>query len=326
MLARSTTLRGAAALAAAAVLLTACSAGNATTDDAEGGDPASTETITVDNEFGTAEVPAEPQRALGFYTTDVDILITLGIQLADQQPIRGDAGYTTFPEFFPQEPLADITPFANYPEYDYEKVVDADPDFILSGLAYDETVPQKLNPIAPTYNYNGFDGQDWQVHFKQTAEALDRVEEYQAWTDSYNERAEELKVELEQAGVDPVVAAVYYWDGKVSTACYGPICQTLEDLGMQVAPLTKDAGVDGVDLSMEEIDRLEGIDVVFTSVGADGEDTELNTAQPLRDSTVWQSLDFVANEEIHTFEMEMNFGSPSGQTALLETVAEALLP
>ena len=42
---------------------------------------------------------------------------------------------------------------------------------------------------------------------------------------------------------------------------------------------------------------------------------------------MWQSLDFVANEEIHTFEMEMNFGSPSGRhAALLETVAEALLP
>ena len=199
MLARSTTLRGAAALAAAAVLLTACSAGNATTDDAEGGDPASTETITVDNEFGTAEVPAEPQRALGFYTTDVDILITLGIQLADQQPIRRGRGLHHLPGVLPPGTAGGHHPVRELSGVRLREGRGRDTDFILSGLAYDETVPQKLNPIAPTYNYNGFDGQDWQVHFKQTAEALDRVEEYQAWTDSYNERAEGLKVELDQA-------------------------------------------------------------------------------------------------------------------------------
>ena len=99
----STKYLGVVAALGASLLLTSCGAGAAAQDQAPA--PAEAQTISISNEFGTAEVPADPQRALGFYTTDTDILITLGIKLADQQPIRGDNGFTTFPDFFPQEAL-----------------------------------------------------------------------------------------------------------------------------------------------------------------------------------------------------------------------------
>ena len=99
-----------------------------------------------------------------------------------------------------------MTSFANYPEFNYEKVLEANPDFILSGSSYDTEVPKKLNPIAPTYNYNGFDGADWRTHFKKTAEALNRTEQYQAWMDKYQARIDEVKAKIKAAGIDPVVA------------------------------------------------------------------------------------------------------------------------
>ena len=41
---------------------------------------------------------------------------------------------------------------------------------------------------------------------------------------------------------------------------------------------------------------------------------------------LWVQLDFVKAGHIVPFEMEMVYGSPSGQLAFLEVVAEALSP
>ena len=81
--------------------------------------------MTVKAEFGEVELPTDPQAALGMYTTDVDILITLGYPFAKSQPIRGNSDYTTFPSYFPQAELAGVTPFANYPDLNYEKILAA---------------------------------------------------------------------------------------------------------------------------------------------------------------------------------------------------------
>ena len=145
--------------------------------------------MVVQSEFGEVEVPVEPQAAMGMYTTDVDILITLGFELADIQPIRGD-GYSDFPEFFPQEALEGIEPFANYPDYDYDTMLAAGPDFILNGLGYDKLVVKKLPDIAPTYSLDAFDGRNWMEHFEETAEALGRTEQYDAWVADYEARVE----------------------------------------------------------------------------------------------------------------------------------------
>lgn len=318
----STKYLGAVAALGASLLLSSCASGAGAAAET----PAEAQTISIGNEYGTAEIPANPERALGFYTTDTDILITLGITLADQQPIRGDSGFTTFPDFFPQEALANVTPFANYPEFNYEKVLEANPDFILSGLAYDTEIPKKLNPIAPTYNYNGFDGEDWRVHFKETAETLHRTEQYQAWMDMYQARVDEIKARIKEAGIEPVVANMSFYDGKIGVDCYGIACLVFDDLGLKITPLARDNGGEGTQLSLEQLDKLKDIDEVFTSVGVGEDRSLLQTSDQLNASTVWKGLQFVKDDQIHSFNMEMVYGSPSGHMALLNEVEKALLP
>ncbi len=164
-----------AALASAALLISGC----ATTDASAS---AKSETRTVTSEVKEVNMPAEPKKALGMYTTDLDMLITLGIPLASQQPIR-DSGYTGFPSFFDQEALKGITPFTNYPEFNFEAILKAQPDVILNGLGYDKELDGKLSDIAPTYTFNGFDGSDWRTKFKTVAEAFGKTEQYRrGWT------------------------------------------------------------------------------------------------------------------------------------------------
>lgn len=317
---RARPLAALALLSASALLLASCASG-------VGGSSAA-DTVQVDTPAGvTIDVPAKPQAALGFYTTDVDMLITLGVPLASTQPVRDD--FSTFPDFFPQEELKGLDTFGNFPEYNLEAVLKAAPDFILNGLGYDEDLDANLQKIAPTYTYNAFDGADWRDSFHKAAVDLGREKEWQAWTDGYEARVAEVRAELDAAGIDPVVADVSFYDGEVGASTYGVPALVFADLGLRISPLmmADDKGLpagDGTKLSMEQLAELDGIDVAFSGLNEDGTGL-IGDEKALADNALWKQLGFVKNGEIHGYNYEMIYGSPSGQRAFLEVVAKALL-
>lgn len=307
------------------VALTLALVGCTSSAAAPSSDSAATRTVT-DPTGRAVTMPVEPTAALGFYTTDVDILTTLGIPLAESQPIRGDSGYDSFPTFFPQEALQGVTTFANYPEYNFEKVLEAEPDFILNGLGYDAKTLDRLPEIAPTYSVDASDGQDWQVHFAETAEALGRTAQYQAWVKQYEAAVAEAKGDIaETPAKDWTVAALGYWDNSIQIGCSGVPCRTLQDdLQLSTHPLmdTEDAK-----LSAEQLGQLRDLDAVFMSVGVgeEGRRQHEELLATLDKIPTWRTLPFVRNDRIFTYEMEMQYGSPSGQAAFLEAVRTALV-
>lgn len=316
MISRTKTMSAAvAALASAALLLSGCATTDASANE-------KSETRTVTSEARELSIPTEPTKALGMYTTDLDMLITLGIPLANQQPIR-DSGYSGFPYFFDQKALEGITPFTNYPEFNFEAILKAQPDVILNGLGYDKELDGKLNDIAPTYTFNGFDGSDWRTKFKTVAEAFGKTGEYQAWMDKYQAKVDDVKKRLADAGKSNlVVGPVDYYQDQVSVSCYGTPCLVIKDLGLKISPL---ADGEGVKLSAEQLEQLNGIDVVITTEVPESDGANPDAFAPLADNKLWTSLPFVANKEIHTYDLEMIYGSPSGQYALLEKIEKALL-
>lgn len=310
------------ALAATGLLLTSCAGSQATDDQASG------ETFSVTTPVGAQiEVPAEPQAALGFYTTDVDILITLGFALADTQPIRDT--YSSYPDFFPKEELAGVKTFGNFPEYNLEAVLEADPDFILNGLGYEEDLDAQLQKIAPSYTYNAFDGSDWRDSVAQLAQDLDRESQWQAWVDAYDARVSDIRSRLDEAGIDPVVADIAWYEGQATAQCRGVPCLVFADLGLRMAPLTNadENGLpsgNGVPLSAEQLGQLDGIDLVFTAQ-QQGNPIAIKDDASLQQNALWTALTFVKNDRIYGFDTEMVFGSPSGQDAFLTLVEQALL-
>lgn len=276
--------------------------------------------------FGEVDLPLAPGAALGMYTTDVDILIWLGFPLAQSQPIRGDGGYQTFPCFFPQAALEGITPFANYPEYNYELLLNARPDFILNGLGYDEAVNARLPQIAPTYSVNAYDGRSWQEHFRETAEALGRSDYYRAWLGIYETRLAEVKTII-AGNENAVVTPLGDWRGVLSTRCYtGVECTVFRDLGLTIFAGALENDGAGVEFSAEEAGALKDVDFAFTMAGLDetGLAAHREWLEEANKNPVWSQLDMVRNNRVVPFEMEMVFGSPSGQLAFLEVVAQAL--
>jgi iron complex transport system substrate-binding protein len=310
-----------AALASAALLLSGCAStgASATTDAIANG---KSETRTVTSEVKEVNIPAEPKKALGMYTTDLDMLITLGIPLASQQPIR-DSGYSGFPYFFDQDALKGITPFTNYPEFNFEAILKAQPDVILNGLGYEKELDGKLSDIAPTYTFNGFDGSDWRTKFKTVAEAFGKTEQYQAWMDKYQAKVDDVKKRLAEAGKsNMVIGPVDYYEDQVSVSCYGTPCLVIKDLGLKVSPL---ADGEGVKLSPEQLEQLNGIDAIITTEVPEKDGANPDAFAPLANNKLWTSLPFVAYKQIYTYDLEMIYGSPSGQYALLEKFEKALL-
>ena len=285
-----------------------------------------TGTRSVKSNYGTVQLPASPKAALGMYTTDVDMLIWLRFPLAKSQPIRGDSGYRTFPCFFPYDQLEGLKTFANFPDFDYEGVLAAKPDFILNGLGYDKKVVQRLPQIAPTYSVDAFDGVSWQTHFEQTAKALGREQYYQEWRALYDKRLAEVKSAIGDTAGLTVTPAGWY-EGKVNAGCYAGVeCQVFEDLGLTVAPVALANKRQGESLSGEQVGKLSDVDYVFTtkSLGAAGQKEFDTGLAEIGKNALWRELPFVKNKHIVTYEMEMTYGSPSGQLAFLDVVEKAL--
>ena len=100
------------------------------------------------------------------------------------------------------------------------------------------------------------------------------------------------------------------------------------DLGLEISELSDGDGDGkpddtGQTLSMEQVGKLADVDVFFTaSEDATGVITE---EEALKANPLWTALPAVANEQVFPYDLEMVYGSPSGQDALLEIVRKALL-
>ena len=271
-------------------------------------------TAEVASEFGDVVLPTAPGAALGMYTTDVDILIWLGFPLASAQPIRGDNGYQAFPCFFPQTQLKDVATFGNYPEYNFEAILLAEPDFILNGLGYDAEVNERLPQIAPTYSVNAFDGRSWQEHFEETATALGRQDRYEAWQAIYEARLAEVRTAIKHNAA-AVVAPLGYWEGKFNASCYAGVeCTVFRDLGLTIFAGAEEDGGNGIEIGPEQVGQLRDVDYVFTMAGV-GEAGVVEHRALMAEASknpLWAQLPFVQQQHVIPFEMEMVYGSPSG--------------
>ncbi|MFT4262293.1 MAG: ABC transporter substrate-binding protein [Nocardioides sp.] len=281
---------------------------------------------TVDTGIEKTTVPANISHAVGFYPIDIDMLLTLGIPLKETQP--KDDRVEDFPCYFPHNVLGGLKLFNNYPDFDYDTLLLAKPDFILNSLGGDKKVVKRLPEIAPTYSYNFYAGY-WMDSFEKVAEDLGRTEEYDAYVATYKEKLAQAIADIKEAqGTDDLstitVAPVdWYWGDNVQLTClYDNLCTVLRDLGLTVDPLAEADDLEGTSISAEQFGKLSGIDYAFYPAGEAGFVEKKNAE--LAGNSLWTGLPFVKDDHIAAFEYGISFGGPSGQLAFLEIVRRAL--
>lgn len=302
---RHRTVWAATAAIVATALLVSCSSASDNTSELR----------TVRDETGQVQVPAEPARVFGMYTSDLDMAITLGLPLAPVQSIR--AGSVSFPDFLPADALDGVQTLVNYPEFDFEAIASAAPDVILNGLGYEGGPDaERLTQIAPTFTYDGFSG-DWLEKFELVAEAFDRTAQYQQYVDTLDARFADLRALLD-GGEKPTV--LYGWANTEGGAgFYGPDAggsPFVDALGKVGLSTTAAATEPWTELAQENLNQLADVDILIFAVETSADVEEL--VRRVNSDPVWAALPAVRDGQVYTVSNELSYASPYAELAFLD--------
>lgn len=301
-----------AALVAAGVLA-ACGEDSAAVEEAAG-----TATRTIDNAFGTFEVPTDPQRVVGWEgRRDLETALALGLSpIAIGSNALDDGELAPFVDF-DVEGVAVIT----QTEPDLEQIAALRPDLILTRGSNIEAFLDELRPLAPLVPV-GADG-PWRPDLEQVAEALGRTDALAETLAAYDERREEIRARHADAIANAQVAIVQFavGEGFYASPTDGFYLQanTLADLGGTQIAFIEEGGSTLYDdgFSLERTDELAAADVIVLIANTEDDLAELE-ASPL-----WQALPAVQAGRVVVTDYRTNYGSVYAATACLELLDQA---
>src|SRR5699024_6011731 len=242
-----------ASTAALALGLSACGSGDAAGAGAED-DAASGETVSVEANSGTVEVPVPPQSVAAFDNRTFKLLDDWGVELSAGAVslMRADLSYKD------DESVLDT---GNHREPDLETIVEADPDLVISGQRYsqyDEDIAE-LAPDAAMVNLDPREGEDFGEELKRQVTELgtifDKEAEAQAMVDEYDEAVSRVSAAYDS---EDTVMGVITSGGDINYAAptegrtLGPV---FDVLGLTPALEVDEASEDhqGDDISVEAI-------------------------------------------------------------------------
>lgn len=258
-------------------------------------------TRTVTSAWGTATVPAEPQRivsVLGYI--DFETMLALG-----ERPLAaGTQGGTVESGFAPHvEGLTDgIEPLAWADGAPAETIAALQPDLI---FVPDEDTAHLLADIAPTVPAGAAEGLEWKDDFTYIAAVLGLGEDAQQLLDDYEADAERLRTALE-----PVIAGRTVASPQVAhdhTQVYVDRADAfssavLTELGFTLAPITATSSDDPIAISFERLPEIDA-DIVFWQVRQDDDGArDVAGLQAATDSPLWSQVPAVAAGQL--FEVE----------------------
>lgn len=300
--------------------LTACggsedegSASAAETSSSSSGFPES-----IENEFGTTEIPEEPQRVVTVGFNDQDFVLALGVTPVGERELLGDYDATTRPWAEELLPAEDI-PTVGGEEIDLETVAALEPDLIVGVYSFmDETVYEQLSGIAPTLAQTDeyADGATpWQEQTLLIGQALGREDEAQELVDDVEGQFQQA-VEDNPGFADTSIAvdltgvgSGHYLLGKDDLRT-----QFFTDLGFDVPDTSTDVSPERLDLLDADVLAVNGYD----QAAADAD-------------TLFSSLDVVTQGRtvlLGTYAGDVSaalgFGSPLSLPFLLDEVVPAL--
>lgn len=241
-----------AVVAASGLILTGCS----TSDDANSSkDAASVETVSVEDNFGTQEVPEDPQAVASTDNRTFEVLDQWGVDLvaAPKQLVP-----KTVPDYKDDEDIVDL---GTHREPNLEALVAAQPDLIVNGQRFDAQYDEikKLNPDTAIVDFEPREDKPMDEELKRQVTELgkifDKEDEAQKLVDDFDAA---LKRAKDAYDGKPTVMAVNVSGGEIGYVApkvgrfFGPV---FEWIGLKPALEVADATNDheGDDISVEAI-------------------------------------------------------------------------
>lgn len=265
---------------------------------------ADAETRTVTDATGEeVEVPADPNAVATLHYAATETLMDL-----DLPPVgQGALGQTsTIPEEWVDQ-LSDI-PSVAQDEPDLEKLAEVSPDLILAPNVYEDDMIEKLEEIAPVYQFTlrGGSRADWKGRVQEVADAVNRTDEIEQLDSDFE--AEQKRIGDDYADVTKgvTIGAVSSFNDNTaflwgSENMLGSLLQPLgfdwsadEDKAVKEYATVQEGNKSGkpepeAEISLEVLDQsLSDADIIFVNSDLRGDYDSLTKA--LTDSAVFKDL------------------------------------
>lgn len=284
----------AVAVTAGLLATAACGGGSDEGTDADSGKSPGNESgafpRTIDHAMGKTELKDAPKTVVALDMTFVDATMALETEVV---------GYTTFAS--PDEPLpdyfgddaesyaSDAEPVGLLEEVKLEKIIELDPDLIVSAKVRHEKLYDQLSKIAPTV-FTETTGATWKENLSTVGQALGKEDLAEEKIEAFEKRAKTIGDSVRKAeNGNPTVSIVRFVDGP--TRLYKEDTYTgviVGDLGFDVPKDAKGKGFNA-DISEEEIKRIDADDI-FVTAFPDPDGSSAKSKDTFQANPLWKQL------------------------------------
>lgn len=310
-----------AGVMASALVLSGCSSASSDSEQ-------HASTRTVDDYFGSVEVPAEPARVVAADPISLALMLSL-----DVQPVAASFNPLALPAHLDGRTgdIVNIAGEAGGFVPNVEAILAQEPDLVIVVAGYDdegdaawnkETYDKIAASGVPTYGYAYNDGvslDDVTNGVAAVGEVLGKQNEAADSMQALTDRMAELKQRVSDAGLaDKPVSAVRLSErGEYSIRVGTGESIAFRGLGMAQPPGQQDPSQFRIDITDETLSLLASADTLFvyTDEGADAEQDTITTA-PL-----WSTLPAVQQNRVHWVSASVwNSSDPIGLGKIMDDI------
>jgi len=266
--------------------------------------------------MGESEIPVKPERVITLQYASQ--MISVGLK-----PI-GAVDYLLDDNFSDFEGIESI---GSREAFNYEKILDLQPDLIIAGDLDQETY-DKLSQITPTVVVPWME-HDLYGHVEIIGDILNRQVEAKAWKDGFDKKVAAAREKIVGSIGEDKTFAIYRIDpGEFSVYGVRNIGFVLyKALGLKPPAIVqeeieKDEDLWGLIISLEELPKYDADYVFITTLGTKETDQEYKEIQEMG---LWKNLSSVKNKRMYPIDMDIWLGyTPHNVEVQLEEAVKLL--
>ncbi|WP_199804971.1 ABC transporter substrate-binding protein [Nocardia jinanensis] len=279
-------------MACGLAFVSACGGSGEVSPDAAG---SSGSPITIEHAMGITTIEAPPESVVALDPSFTDAALLLDVPLAGYIQYRADPDHP-FPNYLGDidDAVADSVNVGTTAEPDLEKILELEPDLIISAKVRHEPLYDQLSKIAPTV-FSETTGPTWKQNIVLLGEALGKKSRAQELITSYEERAAAVGEQIRAANPELTYSLVRF-AGEDTARLYSSnsfIGDIMTDMGIP-RPADAPDNNDSIftPLSVEQILRADaGLIMVsaYTPPGAEG-DSSRDQKKSYEANPLWKRL------------------------------------
>jgi iron complex transport system substrate-binding protein len=256
-------------------------------------------TRSIEDYFGTVEVPSEPQRVVAGDGGTLGNVFALGVT-----PVAAAANANSLPRHLAEQ-MEGVVDIREGDGINWEKMLAASPDLFLTfaGSAEDpwnkELYDQAADTGVPTfgYEYNYVQLEQLKKNFTEVARALDKEDVAEERLAQLDARLAELKERVAAAGLTDKPVSVLRVSAEGSRSIRIGTAESIAFRALGIAQPTGQQNPDdfSIEISEENLGILDSADTLFVYV----DDTAEGEREKVESSPLWKALPAVQEGRVH---------------------------